>query len=72
MTQQEIKKAKKLLANHVERTEISTLDGGGFAITAHWSDGSGQKVFYALDRVVEHIRDHHPENSSTANTGAAQ
>jgi hypothetical protein len=55
MTKSEISKAKALLSDRTQRTETVAVDGGGWALTAYWTDG-GQKMFYSLDAVRDHIQ----------------
>lgn len=56
MNAREIKQAIKLLAGRTDRVETIGLDTGGQALTAHWRDG-GQKIFYTLDSVRQHVSD---------------
>lgn len=56
MTTSEAKQAEQMLADRVERTETIAVDGGGVALTAYWTDG-GQKMFYSLESVEQHIAD---------------
>lgn len=58
MTKQETTKAIELLRDRTDRTEVVGADTeGGFALTAYWLDGSGQKLFYTLDEVERHVAD---------------
>lgn len=58
MTKQETKQAEKMLADRTDRVEVCGADTeGGLALTAHWIDG-GQKLFYTLDQVRDHIESH--------------
>ena len=56
MNKSEIAKAKKMLNDRAERFE-TMICGNGQCLTAYWIDG-GQKVFYSLDEVREHIESH--------------
>jgi len=58
MTTQEIKTATKLLADRTDRTETIGDGRGGLNLTAHWRDGSGQRMFVSLDEVREHVATH--------------
>ncbi len=59
MTKQECKKAETLLESRVNRTErIGADTEGGLALTAYWNDGSGQRLFYTIDEVREHLETH--------------
>lgn len=49
MNKKEIAKAKKLLADHVNRYETA-IYGPGQCLTVHWY-GGGQRVFYSLAEV---------------------
>jgi hypothetical protein len=49
------KQAIKLLQDTTDRTEIMGIDGGGYCVTAVWLDGFGQRIFYALSEVHEHL-----------------
>ena len=55
MTHNEIKKARALLADHVDRTEVIGDGAGGQYLTAYWREG-GQKLFYSLDAVEQHAQ----------------
>ena len=57
MTHDEIKKASQLLGSRTDRIETSVTDNGQCLI-AYWLDGSGQKIFYSLDEVEQHIAEH--------------
>lgn len=54
MTTADLRKARTMLADRLDRAESIHLDGGGVALTAHWRDG-GQKLFYTLDAVNEYV-----------------
>jgi len=56
MTKHEIDRAKTALATYCDRTDVAVLDSGGYALTAYWITG-GQKIFYALERVLDHVAD---------------
>lgn len=59
MNAREIRRAKRLLANHADRfdTVLYAADLCGeclkVALTAHWRDGSGQRIFYSFDEVED-------------------
>ncbi|WP_013626616.1 hypothetical protein [Rubinisphaera brasiliensis] len=56
MTKAETKAAATLLADRADRTETVKTDTS-WAVTAYWRDG-GQKLFYSLDAVREHVETH--------------
>lgn len=56
MKMQEIKEATELLADRTDRVEVTGSDtDGGLVLTAYWLDGSGQRLFYSLGEVKDHI-----------------
>lgn len=59
MTRQETLEAATLLESSADRTETTGADTeGGFALTAYWLDGSGQRLFHTLDEVRDHVESH--------------
>jgi hypothetical protein len=58
MNLQEIAQAETLLQDRVDRNERTGTDTeGGWALTAHWLDG-GQRLFYTIDEVRDHVESH--------------
>jgi len=56
MTEHEIDQAKTALEPYCDRTDVAVLDPGGYALTVYWITG-GQKIFYALAHILDHIAD---------------
>lgn len=56
MTRSEITQAHQLLADRVERIDTA-IYGDGQCLTAYWIDG-GQRLFYTIDEVREHVAEH--------------
>jgi len=61
MTSQEIKKAKKLIEEHAERTETA-IEGRGQCLTAYWY-GGGQSRFSSLAAVESWVADRNRRNN---------
>lgn len=60
MTSSEVYTAREILYGRTDRTEETLIDGSDgreAALTAHWLDG-GQKLFYSLDEVRQHVATH--------------
>ncbi|MEW6249831.1 MAG: hypothetical protein AB1716_04230 [Planctomycetota bacterium] len=54
MTSNEVTQTRELLAAQADRTETIGDGKGGQYITAYWRDG-GQRLFYSLAAVREHL-----------------
>jgi hypothetical protein len=57
MTKQEINQAVKLLEDNIDRYD-TIIDGAGQSLTVYWLDGSGQRLFVAIDEVRDHVATH--------------
>jgi hypothetical protein len=49
------KKSQKSFSAIAERTEISSVDGGGWCLSVTWRDG-GSKIYYSYDDVLEKLQ----------------
>lgn len=54
MTTHEINQAKRALQDFADRFETVSDGKGGNYLTAHWIEG-GQKLFYSLNDVANHL-----------------
>lgn len=54
MTKQEIIQATRALHDLADRIETASDGASGQYLTAHWIDG-GQKLFYSLSQVADHL-----------------
>lgn len=61
MTREEITQAEALIGYGCDRIEICGDDSeGGLCLTAHWRDGSGQRLFHSLKEVEDYLASRSP------------
>lgn len=63
MNAREIRRATHLLDDLADRFSTILYDPNRYgkcrqvALTAHWADGSGQRIFYSIDEVEDHVEE---------------